>query len=1006
MRKTTKFISVLLSAVLVLSLVAIPGFNTFATTLTAAEAYAVNELGATIGEQLLSETFSNGNMSTSVASYANPMPNTDVSGWKFISTDNAVIFANQTGKFKINGGRIEMWNYGGDSVAALPDIGTSNYIISAKIKFYSSTQSGRAGFITDLNDDVESATVSKRFGLESVSGSINTAYTQLSDNSATANNVTLTTAYTAADEITLSLVSFGEKNYCFVNDEMVTSIAKYANDSERLALYITTSDAYFDDIMVTALSAGVVLTPEEQLSIYAQEELGATVGEELLFEDFSKGDLSSTTDGTISSSHTNVAGWQYVGNGRNTKIAYNGTGTTKYRIKNGMINAWCTGGDGIFYLPELDLTDYIYTVNLKYGGQTGTSKAGLVTDLNGDADNATTSKRFGVYYNATTAPYNVSKLYSLEGTNHDYIVEYDFDEGLNVQELITLSVISYGGVNYYFLNGKLVGNEKKIGTVKEYLGFYISTADTYFDNIRVTELIAPAPPKSEEDLLLEELGATVGEEILNEPFEKGNMGAKIISNGNVLDISSDYTTAPGWKMTNTSNILWTVNEGQLKIANGRTNFWCYYGNAALVLPDLDTSNYVFTAKVKRGGGGEDSAEVGFITDIDGDISSANALKRFGVRYSAKNTKTNYPVEYFVTKTAPYESAEEIHDAPEDKYFLNDYITLKVISFGGTNYYFVNGDYILSLEKNDIADERLALYVRSGDFYIDDVSVTKLEYNIESELVDVYGMNAVKIGAVDDNATYKVDFEYVAKNDFGVGFFTADADNANSVGYAEGKDVAIYNVDVVNDNLRKATTYVTVDKRGASDDAVGSDLYMYVIGDVTNITVADVTAEKIKNAKGGALVSNKGVSILKDVAENETQAMRYYFNYDTTADGENIVIGGEVYSVKSRGFLIANGGELGGEQITRTTAKTINAIDYNVKNLSKCWEATANGDTLGSDSLCYSIYVTGFGAVDGTYNNTNRLYVKGYVVVEIDGTDYTFYAEEVNMTVSEVANLIK
>ena len=211
MRKTTKFISVLLSAVLVLSLVAIPGFNTFATTLTAAEAYAVNELGATIGEQLLSETFSNGNMSTSVASYANPMPNTDVSGWKFISTDNAVIFANQTGKFKINGGRIEMWNYGGDSVAALPDIGTSNYIISAKIKFYSSSQSGRAGFITDLNDDVESATVSKRFGLESVSGSINTAYTQLSDNSATANNVTLTTAYTAEDEITLSLVSFGEK---------------------------------------------------------------------------------------------------------------------------------------------------------------------------------------------------------------------------------------------------------------------------------------------------------------------------------------------------------------------------------------------------------------------------------------------------------------------------------------------------------------------------------------------------------------------------------------------------------------------------------------------------------------------------------------------------------------------------------------------------------------------------------------------------------------------------
>ena len=44
------------------------------------------------------------------------------------------------------------------------------------------------------------------------------------------------------------------------------------------------------------------------------------------------------------------------------------------------------------------------------------------------------------------------------------------------------------------------------------------------------------------------------------------------------------------------------------------------------------------------------------------------------------------------------------------------------------------------------------------------------------------------------------------------------------------------------------------------------------------------------------------------------------------------------------------------------------------------------------------------AENGTYNNTNRLYVKGYVVVEIDGVEYTLYGEETNVTVSEVAAL--
>ncbi len=1007
MKIATKLLGIVLSVALVLSCVFVPGFNAFATTPTAVETYAVNELGATIGEQLLYEPFNSGDMSGSVTNSLAEMTNTAVSGWRFVSETSYQSYydSNNPGKFKIASGRINVWSYGSDAIVVLPDLDASNYIFSVSLK---GGVKGKAGLITDINGNITEVAKTRRFGVSFTTGNVITgSFTQYDSNSSLAVDFTVNENHSSAECLKLSVVSFKGNNYYFIDEEFVGTSTKYEADDERIAFYIGNADIYFDDITVTALNAAVVLTPEEKISKYAQEELGATVGEELLKETFTKSDMGSSVEvstvATIDNTYTDVAGWQYVGKGG----AIWAVNAPKYKIASGRINFWCSYGESMLAIPDVGTSDYIVTAKIRRGGSTTASaKVGIATDIEGDATTTTKSKRFGLVFNAGTSPYSVANAYTQIGTNGDTATNFTLDNTYTLDDYVTLGVVSYEGNNYYFVDGNFVTSVEKYAIENERIGFYLTTTDIYLDDVVVTELIAPAAPKSEEELLLEELGATVGEELINEPFEKGSMSAKIVSNGEVLDVSSDYTNAPGWKMTNTSDILWTAHEGQLKIANGRTNFWCYYGNAAFVLPDVDTSNYIFTVKVMRGGGGEDDAEFGFMTDIDGDIASASVLKRFGVRYSAKTTKTDYPVEYFVTKTAPYNSAEEIHDAPEGKYFLNDYITLKVISFGGTNYYFVNGNYILSLEKNDIADERLAFYVRSGDFYLDDVSVTKLEYNFESELADVYGMNAIKVGEAEDNQTYKVNFDYIAENNFSVGFFTADENNANSVGYAEGKDIAVYNVEVKNDILKTATTYVTVDKKGATDDAVGTDLYMYVIGDANGVEIANATAEKLTNVKGdNALLSNDGAAMLKDVAENESQALRYFFNYDTV-NGNDIVIDGEVYTVKSRGFLLANGDVLGTEQITRTTAVNANVIDYNVKNLGNCWNYAANGDALDSSELCYSIYVTGFNAVNGSYNNTKRLYAKGYIVVEIDGVEYTFYSAEVNMTVSEVANLVK
>ena len=163
----------------------------------------------------------------------------------------------------------------------------------------------------------------------------------------------------------------------------------------------------------------------------------------------------------------------------------------------------------------------------------------------------------------------------------------------------------------------------------------------------------------------------------------------------------------------------------------------------------------------------------------------------------------------------------------------------------------------------------------------------------------------------------------------------------------------------------------------------------------------IEVEKLTNAEGESLVGNKGVSMLEGRAEDETQALRYYFTYDT-ATGEDIVIDGVSYTLKSRGFLLANADAVGYNSVTRASAAVSNSgiIDVNIaENFNKCWKNTTNTD--GTANLWFSTHVKGFKAEDGTYNASQRLYVKGYVVINVNGNDVVLYSAETTLTVKEV-----
>ncbi len=256
-------------------------------------------------------------------------------------------------------------------------------------------------------------------------------------------------------------------------------------------------------------------------------------------------------------------------------------------------------------------------------------------------------------------------------------------------------------------------------------------------------------------------------------------------------------------------------------------------------------------------------------------------------------------------------------------------------------------------------------------------------------------------SVEDKQTYKLTVKYTATAETPVAFLTAEEDININRGYVEAENYAVKTLKATNTETT-AEILFTVDKKSDGGISQGNVLYLYIPSGSQNVELSVLSLEKLTNANGGSVVANGGASILAYVEVHEKQALRYYFNYDTNT-GNDVVINGKSYTLVSRGFLLANGKLKADMLVSREKAKTDDGIiDMNVTNFEKCWETKKN--VGGTTNITYSNYVTGFVAENSSYNNTERLYVKGYVVVKADGEEFTLYSGETNFTVSEIANI--
>ncbi len=279
-----------------------------------------------------------------------------------------------------------------------------------------------------------------------------------------------------------------------------------------------------------------------------------------------------------------------------------------------------------------------------------------------------------------------------------------------------------------------------------------------------------------------------------------------------------------------------------------------------------------------------------------------------------------------------------------------------------------------------------------------VSDVSLEDDLQSATIAEKEVGYVKIlDEVEDNATYKVTFNGCMKtsgNWSSVYALTANADNVNlnqSLIYGYNADHGVKGTmgSFGYDWVQTYTSFITTDLAAQE----GNALYLYVTNTAMLAQLNLISIEKVEG------VAKVGAAILVDQPADATQAIRYFYSYNTV-NGNDIVIDGKTYTIASRGFLLADADKVGDKIVTRTTAAEENSgiIDANTTDLTKCWNYTDNGD--GTVNLQFSTYVKGFKADEGTYNNTNRLYVKGYVVLT-NGS--VIYGEEIALTVADIAN---
>lgn len=349
-------------------------------------------------------------------------------------------------------------------------------------------------------------------------------------------------------------------------------------------------------------------------------------------------------------------------------------------------------------------------------------------------------------------------------------------------EIVTLKLVSYGGVNYYYINGEYVVSDPQIysdgSNTGGRLGLYSSGATGHVLSMTVKEIkeeeVNPFLPEA-----LENAGVTVGDSVLYEDFES----ATAIPEGFELRNPSwdGWAVDPGsWELT-THTVNGKTDKG-LKVTASQDD--------VLLIPTINTKNYLYEAEITLTN--NINGSFGLLNDMSVKVRADGADSQGQSGDYGANRMVIYTMAHSSGKTNAYwvnrfggqpgqtniPKPAGLDTLPVTGTTLN----FKVYTFEGINYFYINDIYIATFAnvKNFGPENVLGIFTSSAPIFVSKVSVKALNAP-ESNLGMVDGKAYYK-----GEVLYELDTENLtvgqAPEGWNIGYSAGEGDNKTSFGY--------------------------------------------------------------------------------------------------------------------------------------------------------------------------------------------------------------------------------
>ena len=593
--------------------------------------------------------------------------------------------------------KLSITSPGGTAALVLPSLGTANYEIIAKVHL--DAASGTIGLLTNIKDPVSesntSSTAVTHTLLEISSGNVTIKDRAMTGNYNSANYSA--SAYSAGDDVKLTARCYNSSTYFYIDDDYIGKIDQRNPQtvSSLCGFYACGATVSLNYVTVSAL-----IESASDDSGYNADDIrnDVTVKETLIDED-----LTAATE--------IPEGWAL-----NKASRVWNSASSSMSITEGGLAVANNSGDLELTLPSIYTSDYVLTVNLitgTYGGNVG-----LFTNVSDPYTSSVHVTR--QYLTSNTDTYTqTNKIVGKAAITETHTLTDIIDAVFSAGDAIELSVYSYKGYSYFYINGTFAGKFEQYNPdlSQSLCGIYLCGTHVVVTSVTVESIMRTD--------LEGELYST--ENILDEDFSN-------VADGEMPDGWSIFERTGAWAYNPTAAKTVQVGSAGGKKYLGIT---CWTGTAAVMLPFNRTSDYVVTAYITPQ---SNNGMIGLLSNVQYPLSKSR-LATHSILYLSNNNNDKKICQYSRVGNNKYD-LQEYSDTEllGRSYGTGDLIKLTAYSYRGITYFYINDTYVGLIEQKNAELEYsyCGIFVYGTSVRVNSVTVDKIEENGNTSSINLLG----------------------------------------------------------------------------------------------------------------------------------------------------------------------------------------------------------------------------------------------------------------------------